>query len=209
MFAMYYQPHWQDRGHSIQDFHRAAAKSLQSCPTLCDPTDSSLQGSRPWDSPGKNTGVGCHFLLQCMKVESESEVSQLCPTLHNPMDCSLPGSSAHGFSRQEDWSGSPVPSPSHRARISKQWPTDQTLPAAYFGKYVVLLKDSHAHSLTYHPSMISLYNCTAEKLCQTTYGLQSLRCLLPDPLRSVPDPALEELGNAHSRVKGQGIFHSP
>ena len=68
---------------------------------------------------------------------------------------------------------------------------------------------SYAHSLTYHPSMISLYNCTAEKLCQTTYGLQSLRCLLPDPLRSVPDPALEELGNAHSRVKGQGIFHSP
>ena len=49
----------------------------------------------PWDSPGKNTGVGCHFLLQCMKVESESEVSQLCPTLSNPMDCSLPGSSVH------------------------------------------------------------------------------------------------------------------
>ena len=52
---------------------------------------------RPWDSPGKNTGVGCHFLLQCMKVKSESEVAQLCLTLSNPMDCSPPGSSIHGI----------------------------------------------------------------------------------------------------------------
>ena len=64
----------------------------------------------PWDSPGKNAGVGCHFLLQCMKVKSESEVAQSCPTLSNPMDCSLPGSSVHGFSRQEYWSGVPLPS---------------------------------------------------------------------------------------------------
>ena len=64
----------------------AAAKSLQSCPNLCDPH--SWQPTRlscPWDSPGKNTGVGCHFLLQCMNVKSESEV-----TLRNPTDCSLP-----------------------------------------------------------------------------------------------------------------------
>ena len=53
--------------------------------------------SRPWDSPGKNTGVGCHFLLQCMKVKSGSEVTQSFPTLSNPMDCSLPGSSIHGI----------------------------------------------------------------------------------------------------------------
>ena len=52
---------------------------------------------RPWDSPGKNTGVSCHFLLQCMKVESESEVTQSCLTLSDPMDCSLPGSSIHGI----------------------------------------------------------------------------------------------------------------
>ena len=52
---------------------------------------------RPWDSPGKNTGVGCHFLLQCRKVKSESEVAQSCPTFSNPMDCSLPGSSIHGI----------------------------------------------------------------------------------------------------------------
>ena len=67
----------------------AAAKSLQSCPTLCDPIDSSPPGSRTWDSPGKNTGVGRHFLLQCMKVKSESEVAKLCPTLRDPKDCSL------------------------------------------------------------------------------------------------------------------------
>ena len=52
---------------------------------------------RLWDSLGKNTGVGCHFLLQCMKWKSESEVTQLCPTLSDPMDCSLPGSSVHGI----------------------------------------------------------------------------------------------------------------
>ena len=52
---------------------------------------------RPWDSPSKNSGVGCHFLLQCMKVKNEREASQPCPTLSDPMDCSLPGSSIHGF----------------------------------------------------------------------------------------------------------------
>ena len=51
----------------------------------------------PWDSPGKNIGVGCHFLLQCMKVKSESEVTESCPTLSDPMDCSLQGSSIHGI----------------------------------------------------------------------------------------------------------------
>ena len=60
---------------------------------------------RPWDSPGKNTGVRCHFLLQCMKVKSESEVAQWCPTLSNPMDCSPRGSSIHGIfqARALEW----------------------------------------------------------------------------------------------------------
>ena len=78
----------------------AAAASLQSSPTLCDPIDHRRQPTRlprPWDSPGKNTGVGCHFLLQCMKVKSESEVAQSCPTLSDAMDCSPPGSSIHGI----------------------------------------------------------------------------------------------------------------
>ena len=80
------------------DAAAAAAKSLQSCPTLCDPRDGSPPGSPcPWDSPGMNTGVGCHFLLQCMKVKSESEVTQSCSTLPDPMNCSPPGSSVHGI----------------------------------------------------------------------------------------------------------------
>ena len=83
----------------------ATAKLFQSCPTLYDLIDGSPPGSSvpgmlqgrtlEWVSPGKNTGVGCHVLLQCMKVKSESEFSQSCPTLSNPMDCNLPGSSTH------------------------------------------------------------------------------------------------------------------
>ena len=96
----------------------ATAKSLQSCPTLCNPIDNSPPGSCPWNSPGKNTGVGCHFLLQCMKVKSESEVAQLCPTLSNPMDCSLPGSSIHGISlaRVPEWGA--VAFSSHEATVT-------------------------------------------------------------------------------------------
>ena len=65
----------------------------------------------PWDSPGKNTGVGGHFLLQCMVVKSESEVAQSCLTLSDPMDCSHQAPPSMGFSRQEYWSGVPLPSP--------------------------------------------------------------------------------------------------
>ena len=92
----------------------AAAKSLQSCPTLCKPhRRQPTRLPRPWDSPGKNTGVGCHFLLQCMKVKSERAVAQLCPTLSDPMDCvAHQAPPSMGFSRQEYWSGVPLPSPS-------------------------------------------------------------------------------------------------
>ena len=62
------------------NYDAAAAKSLQSCPTLCDPIDGSHQAPRSLGFSSKNAGVGCHFLLQCMKVKSESEVAQLCPT---------------------------------------------------------------------------------------------------------------------------------
>jgi len=70
-----------------ENLHYAAAESLQSCPTLCDPIDGSPPGC---PVPG-------HFLLQCMKVKGESEVAQSCLTLSDPMDCSLPGSSIHGI----------------------------------------------------------------------------------------------------------------
>ena len=69
---------------------------------------------RPWDSPGKNTGVGCHFLLQCMKVKSESEVAQLCPTLATPWTAAYQVPPSMEFSRQESWSGLPLPSPFNR-----------------------------------------------------------------------------------------------
>ena len=87
----------------------AAAKLLQSCPTLCNPIDGSPPGSPIPGILQARTLVGCHFLLQCMKVKSESEIAQLCPTLSNPMDCSLPGSSIHGIFRKEYWSGVPLP----------------------------------------------------------------------------------------------------
>ena len=75
----------------------------------------------PWDPPGKNTGVGCHFLLQCMKVKSESEVAQSCPTLSDPMDCSLPGSSARGIfqARVLEW-GAIAFSKSYSRQIKKR-----------------------------------------------------------------------------------------
>ena len=74
-----------------------AAKSFQSGPTLCDPIDGSPQGSPVPGILQARTGVGRHFLLQCVKVKSESEVAQSCPTFSDPMDFRLPGSSIHGI----------------------------------------------------------------------------------------------------------------
>ena len=84
----------------------AAAKSLQSCPTLFDPRDGSPPSSPvPGDSPGKNTGVGCHFLLQCMKVKSENEVTQSCPTQRpHGLHAAYQAPPSMGFSRQKYWS---------------------------------------------------------------------------------------------------------
>ena len=89
-----------------------AAKSLQSCPTLCDPIDGSPPGSTIPGilPPGKNTGVGCHFLLQCMKVKSQSEVAQSCLTLATLWTAVYQAPLSMGFSRQEYRSGVPLPS---------------------------------------------------------------------------------------------------
>ena len=90
------QEHWS--GWPFPSPMHACMLSCFSRVRLCDPIDDSPPGSPcPWDSPGKNTGVGCHFLLQCMTVKRESEVAQLCLTLCNRMDCSPPGSSVHGI----------------------------------------------------------------------------------------------------------------
>ena len=74
----------------------------------------------PWDSPGKNTGVGCHCLLQCMKVKSESEVAQSCPSLATPWTAAHQAPPSMGFSRQKYWSGVPLPSPI-KVTKSKIW----------------------------------------------------------------------------------------
>ena len=97
----------------------AAAKLLQLCPTLYDPIDPTRL-LHPWDSPGKNTGVGCHFLLQCMKVKSENEVTQSDLTLCDPMDCSLPGSSVHGIfqARVLEWGAIVLPEQSVSVQFS-------------------------------------------------------------------------------------------
>ena len=79
---------------------------------------------QPWDSPGKNTGEGCHFLLQCMKVKSESEVAQSCPTLATPWTAAYQAPPPMGFSRQEYWSGVPLPSPAAAAaKLLQSCPT--------------------------------------------------------------------------------------
>ena len=77
---------------------------------------------RPWDSPGKDTGMGCHFLLQCMKVKSESEVDRSCPTLSDPMDCSVPGSSVHGIfpGKSTEWGAIAFSDDKPRQHIKKQ-----------------------------------------------------------------------------------------
>ena len=81
---------------------------VQLCAT---PETAAHQAPRPWDSPGKNTGVDCHFLLQCMKVKSESEVAQSCPTLKHPHGLQPTRLLCPGKSRQEYWSGVPLSSP--------------------------------------------------------------------------------------------------
>ena len=91
---------WTQVSHIVGRFFTSwatAAKSHQSCPTLWPHRQQPTRLCRPWDSPGKNTGVGCHFLLQCMKVKGKVKSLRSCPTPSDPMDCSLPGSSVHGI----------------------------------------------------------------------------------------------------------------
>ena len=101
------------------------AKSLQSCLTLRPYGQQPTRLLCPQDSLGKNTGVGCHFLLQCMKVKSQSEVAQLCPTLRDPMDCSPPGSSVHGIfqARVLEWGAIAFSNTCMHAKLLQSCPT--------------------------------------------------------------------------------------
>ena len=93
-------PRAKGRGTTLEIVVNIYTLLLLSASVMSDSVQPNRQQStrlpHPWDPPGNNTGVGCHFLLQCMKVKSEREVTQPCPTLSDPMDCSLPGSSIHG-----------------------------------------------------------------------------------------------------------------
>ena len=134
---------------------------------------------RPWDSPGKNTGVGCHFLLQCMQVKSQSEVAQLCPTLSDPMDCSLPGSSIHGIfqARVLEWDA--IAFSSHTSYALSIWAYKSGVREISSPVFEVLLKYSPIHSFMYVPWLLSHYNNKGEQLWWwRTYGLQNQKYLL-------------------------------
>ena len=118
-----------------------AGKSHQSCPTLCDPIDGSPPGSHPWDSPGKNTGVGCHFFLQCMKVKSESEVAQSCPTLWDTMDYPIAYQAplSMGFPRQRVLAWVAIAFSEHCLYIKLNFVKRQIIPQ-YKSMYLTILK---------------------------------------------------------------------
>ena len=130
----------------------------------------------PWDSPGKNTGVGCHFLLQCMKVKSESEVAQSCLTLCDPTDCSLPGSSVHGISqaRALEW-GTIAFSDIHTAAAAAK--SLQSCPMLLYlklvnNKHLLYSTENNTHHFirTYNgkkseKEYIHTYVCITDSLC--------------------------------------------
>ena len=118
---------------------------------------------RPWDSPGKNTGVGCHFLLQCRKVKSESEVAQSCPTLRDPMDYSPPGSSVHGIfqARVLEWGV---------VAFSDSSTTNNKIQPVEWFQYA-------RHSFKYFTYHIFTYACEVVQSCPTLCN--PMDCSLP------------------------------
>ena len=131
---------------------------------------------RPWDSPGKNPGVGCHFLLQCMKVKNESEVAQSCPTLLDPMDCSPPGSPVHGIfqARVLEWGA---------IAFSEVW-----LASPFYRK--------ETERLSNLPKVPQLISCRAESRprkagSQVRVFNLSVRCIFGGPRRVSGTAALE------------------
>ena len=127
----------------------------------------------PWDSPGKNTGVGCHFLLQCMKVKSEMEVAQSCLTLCDPMDCSLPGSSVHGIfqARVLEWSAIAF----SNFNLTKPQISVRSL------FYRQEIADSQRHKITFPVSRLPLTLREMEHLAQCVLVTESCQTLC-DPM---------------------------
>ena len=117
---------------------------------------------RPWDSPGKNTGVGRHFLLQCRKVKSESEVAQSCPTPSNPMDCSPPGPSVHGI-----FPGKSTGVGCHcLLRINLTNMTQKTFSRAVHLKLITSTELEHSNYISLFSRAKSVIKLITWKLCQ-------------------------------------------
>ena len=130
---------------------------------LCvTPETAAHQAPHPWDSPGRNTGVSCHFLLQCMKVKSEREVAQSCPTPSDPMDCSLPGSPVPGIlqARTLEWGA-----------ISFSM-----CIYTYTHNVILLNHEKKKELLSFATAKIVLKDIVLNKISQTKKGCVSLIC---------------------------------
>ena len=140
---------------------------------------------RPWDSPGKNEGVGCHFLLQCMKMKSESEVTQSCLTLSDPMDCSLLGSCIHGIfqARVLEWGAiafsTHVSSGHHIGRFNYSWILSCAL-YLFTSVHIGCISPHTAHPLLslYLSKNITVSNSVKGKF--STRMMRSFSCWLKD-----------------------------
>ena len=132
---------------------------------------------RPWDSPGKNTGVGCHFLLQCMKVKSEREVAQSCPTLSDPIDCSPPGSWIHGIfqARVLEWGA---------IAFSDSWPSNVNFTdTVLMDLYENILSHNFHLNISWHIIVLRTIGGKMKHFESRTKGVKTtewglLRCLL-------------------------------
>ena len=136
---------------------------------------------RPWDFPGKNTGVGCHFLLQCRKVKSKSEVSQSCPTLRDPVDCSPPGSSVHGIFQARVLGWVPLPD-SIYVQINMLYTQRRPL-VAQLVKNPPAMQETRVQSLGQEDLLEKKGQPTTEFLPGKSHGERSLEGYSPWPRR--------------------------
>jgi len=132
---------------------------------------------RSWDSPGKNTGVGCHFLLQCTKVKSESEVAQSCPTLSDPMDCSLPGFSVHGIFQAKLLEWGAIAFKPNRINLHTPQLLLQVLPIKnvsphIIGEFGFILATSHPFTLLDPAINLSLLQTPDISVCSASLCIQ-------------------------------------
>ena len=136
---------------------------------------------RPWDSPGKNTGVGCHFLLQCMKGKSESEVAQSCLTLRDPMVCSLPGSSVHGIFQARVLVWGAIAFSNYTANQWQKWHSNPMYIFSFPPRII-----SHLLLSPAFPSLIEIPLLSSSSFCEVLGSISALSFLLI--VLSIPVP---------------------